>query len=241
MNLKLIQGIAVTTFVTAVLSFLIRYYVNINLLYSIYISFVYCLLIAISFYFYQKVSGFLKPMQAKVAVWALSHTLVILIIIALFRIDLTLLPIMVVFSTLCWIIAAMRITMMQINDSHQTSGDNDGELPSKAEPIDKISVKEGSHIHIIELDHLEYIQSYGDYIMLFTDKGKYLKEQTMKYMEASLPSPFVRIHRSYIVNSNKIARVELFGKESYNIYLKKGTCIKASASGYKLLKEHLNL
>ena len=52
---------------------------------------------------------------------------------------------------------------------------------------------------------------------------------------------FVRIHRSYIVNTEQILRVELFGKETYQVRLKDGTYLRASSAGYKLLKERLSL
>nr|WP_317128336.1 LytTR family DNA-binding domain-containing protein [Parabacteroides goldsteinii] len=52
---------------------------------------------------------------------------------------------------------------------------------------------------------------------------------------------FIRIHRSCIVNSEQIMRVELFGKESYQVRLKTGVCLRASLTGYKLLKERLSL
>ena len=64
----------------------------------------------------------------------------------------------------------------------------------------------------------------------------------MKYFEQSLPSPaFVRIHRSTIVHTAQIARIELFGKETYQVRLKNGVTLRASYSGYKLLKEKLAL
>lgn len=107
--------------------------------------------------------------------------------------------------------------------------------------IDRISVKDNSQIHIIKVEELLYIQSYGDYVWLYTDKNKYLKEQTMKYLELNLPASFVRIHRSYIVNSDCIVRVELFGKETYQVRLKNGIYLKVSSSGYRVLKDRLLL
>ena len=81
--------------------------------------------------------------------------------------------------------------------------------------IDRISVKDGARIHIIDLEEILYLQASGDYVTIFTTTGQYLKEQTMKYFEQSLPSPaFVRIHRSTIVHTAQIARIELFGKEA---------------------------
>lgn len=108
--------------------------------------------------------------------------------------------------------------------------------------IDRITVKDGTHIHLIETDELHYIQACGDYVTLFTPAGQYVKEQTMKYFEAHLPATgFVRIHRSTIVNVTQISRVELFGKENYRLLLKNGTKLRVSNSGYKLLKERLKL
>ena len=114
-------------------------------------------------------------------------------------------------------------------------------LSPDREIIDRIPVKESSRIHIIKVEELAYVQAYGDYVMLYTSDGKHIKEQTMKYFEEHLPDHFVRIHRSCIVNTERIARVELFGKENYHIRLQNGTTLKASAGGYKLLKDRLSL
>lgn len=110
------------------------------------------------------------------------------------------------------------------------------------EVIDRITVKDGSRIHIIKVDELLYIQACGDYITLVTPDGEYVKEQTMKYLEAHLPAGnFVRIHRSTIVNVTQISRVELFGKETYQVLLKNGVKLRVSLTGYKLLKERLGI
>lgn len=109
------------------------------------------------------------------------------------------------------------------------------------ENVDRIAVKSGSRIHVIPVKDLIYVQACGDYIMLNTPAGEFLKEQTMKHMETNLPDNFVRIHRSYIVNVEYIDRVELYGKETYHVQLKNGTTLRASISGYRLLKEQLSL
>ena len=110
------------------------------------------------------------------------------------------------------------------------------------EIIDRITVKDGSRIHIIKVDELLYIQACGDYATLVTPTGEYIKEQTMKYFEGHLPTNnFVRIHRSTIVNVTQISRVELFGKETYQVLLKNGTKLRVSLTGYRLLKERLGI
>lgn len=127
-------------------------------------------------------------------------------------------------------------------EDRQVVTETETALPAEEELLDRISVKDGSRIHLIQLDELLYIQASGDYVTLFTSDGQYVKEQTMKYFESHLPErTFIRIHRSCIVNSDYIMRVELFGKETWQVRLKTGVSLRASAGGYKLLKERLSL
>ena len=108
--------------------------------------------------------------------------------------------------------------------------------------IDKIAVKTGKKLHIIPIKEIVYIQSDGDYVKIITEDGTYLKEQTMKYFETHLPkNSFTRVHRSYIVNTEYIARIESYSKQNQQITLKTGQWLKVSLPGYRLLKGALGL
>lgn len=109
------------------------------------------------------------------------------------------------------------------------------------EPIDKITVRNGQKINVINLADICYIKADGDYVSIATETGRWLKEQTMKYYEQNLPlADFVRVHRSYIVNVGKISRIERYGTQQL-VELRNGEKIKVSNSGYKALKEKLKL
>jgi hypothetical protein len=158
-------------------------------------------------------------------------------------------PLRLTIGVLYWIIWMLSYHILQIKKEKQAC-EKEKEEPAAtlsppkepAECLDRISVKDGGRIHLVQIDELLYIQACGDYVTLFTHNGQYVKEQTMKYFDTHLPpTAFVRIHRSTIVNANHIMRVELFGKESYRIRLKNGDCLRASSAGYKLLKERLSL
>lgn len=160
------------------------------------------------------------------------------------------LPFRLLYGALLWIILTLWYALQQkqeepIEERIAPSMQQVVVPPSSStevEVIDRISVKDGARIHIIGLEEILYLQASGDYVTIFTTTGQYLKEQTMKYFEQSLPSPaFVRIHRSTIVHTAQIARIELFGKETYQVRLKNGVTLRASNSGYKLLKEKLAL
>jgi DNA-binding LytR/AlgR family response regulator len=114
-------------------------------------------------------------------------------------------------------------------------------IKDDVEILEHIAVKSGQKIHIVAVSDIIYLQAFGDYVYIFTGNGKYLKEQTMKYFENNLPQQFIRIHRSYIVNIKSISRIELYKKQSQLLTLQNGYQIKISSTGYKLLKQKLNL
>ena len=97
-------------------------------------------------------------------------------------------------------------------------------------------------IEVIPVEQIMLFEAQDDYVQIYSDKSKYLKNMTMKYLEAHLNKEiFVRVHRSYIININFIERIEKAEKESNYIIMKNNTVAKASKSGYNLLKEKLDL
>ncbi len=69
--------------------------------------------------------------------------------------------------------------------------------------------------------------------------GKRLrKQQTMSDLETQLdPTRFVRIHRSFILNVERLARIDLYGKDSWLAILSDGTKLPMSRTGHTKLKE----
>lgn len=109
------------------------------------------------------------------------------------------------------------------------------------EEIERIVVRNGSKITIIPIDKIEYIKAEDDFVEIFSDGKKHLKQMTMKYLSASLPSAqFCRIHRSYIVNIHQINLLEAYSKDSYIALLNNGEKIPVSKTGYQELKALLN-
>lgn len=112
------------------------------------------------------------------------------------------------------------------------------QIEHRTEHLDRIVIKNGQKILIIPTDNVRYIEAQDDYTMLYTEKGNFLKQKTMKYFEENLnPSQFVRIHRSYLVKISFIKQIELFEKESYRVLLNDGTKLPVSKNGYQNLKE----
>jgi len=115
-------------------------------------------------------------------------------------------------------------------------------VASPSGTLTRIAVKDRQQIHVISVNDIDFIEADGDYVKLHTAQKAYLKEKTMKYFEENLPpQQFIRIHRSYIVNVNEVAKIELYEKDCYRVHLKNGEHLKASSNGYKALKATVSL
>ena len=108
--------------------------------------------------------------------------------------------------------------------------------------VDRIFVKTGSHIDVIPVMDILYIEAQDDYVELHTPKGKFLKNETMNSIEQRLPQEyFIRVHRSSIINVQQIDKLEKYGKENYLIILKDKTKVMVSKSRVRQLKEQLGI
>lgn len=106
----------------------------------------------------------------------------------------------------------------------------------------RIVVKDGSKIKIIPVQQVHYLEAADDYVKIVSNDGNFLKKRTMYFFENSLAQfQFVRVHRSYIVNTQLITRIEPYEKDSYQLLLTTGEKIPVSKSGYSKLKEVLGI
>lgn len=105
----------------------------------------------------------------------------------------------------------------------------------------RLVVKEGTKVHVIPADRLDYAEAEDDYVSLHSEGKSYLKQQTISSLESALdPRQFVRIHRSYLVNLERVARIEPYAKESRVAVLTDGTQLPVSRAGYDRLKALLD-
>jgi two-component system LytT family response regulator len=112
------------------------------------------------------------------------------------------------------------------------------EARPSAERPQRMVVRDGTRVHIIPLDKLDYVEAQDDYVALHSGGKSYLKQQPIAALEASLDGTrFVRIHRSAIVNLERIARIEPYAKDSRIAILADGTRLPVSRSGYARLLE----
>lgn len=106
----------------------------------------------------------------------------------------------------------------------------------------RVVVKDGSKIKIIPVNKIHYLEAADDYVKLVTSDGTFLKNRTMAFFEKSLATfHFVRVHRSYIVNSQLITRIDAYEKDNHLVLLTTGENLPVSKAGYAKLKEVLGI
>ncbi|MBL0209672.1 MAG: LytTR family transcriptional regulator DNA-binding domain-containing protein [Holophagaceae bacterium] len=105
-------------------------------------------------------------------------------------------------------------------------------------PLERLVVRDGSKVTFISLDKLDYVQAQDDYVELKTEGRSYLKQQTLSSLENQLdPNRFLRVHRSFLLPLDRLARLEQGLTDSWTAILRDGTKLPVSRSGYAKLKE----
>ena len=104
-------------------------------------------------------------------------------------------------------------------------------------PLERILVRDGSKVHVIAARKIDYLEAQDDYVCIKCEGKEFLKQETLGGLEKNLdPRQFVRIHRSYILNLDRLEKLELHTKDSRMAVLSDGVCLPVSKAGYARLK-----
>ena len=114
------------------------------------------------------------------------------------------------------------------------------EVRTAGSHLDRILVRQGPNVHVIPAGALDYAVARDDYVGLASRGKEHLKQQTLAELQASLdPKRFVRIHRSYLLNVDRLTRIEADFGDSKVAVLTDGTRLPVSRAGYGRLKGFL--
>lgn len=107
--------------------------------------------------------------------------------------------------------------------------------------LERIVVKDGTKVTLIPVKKLDYAEALDDYVSLASEGKTHLKQQTISGLEAALdPTLFVRIHRSYLVNLERVVRIEPYAKDSKVAVLSTGAKLPVSRAGFARLRKLLD-
>ncbi|HEY2677643.1 MAG TPA: response regulator [Steroidobacteraceae bacterium] len=108
-------------------------------------------------------------------------------------------------------------------------------------PLDRLLIRDRSNVHVISVDQVDFVESQDDYISIRAAGKNYLKEQAISDLERQLPPQgFVRIHRRFLLNIARLAKIELSEKENRVAILLDKTQLPISRSGYAKLRAVLD-
>lgn len=135
---------------------------------------------------------------------------------------------------------ALQRARKRLADS--ASGINATELKNAARPpgqhAQRIVVKDGTRVHIIQTENLEYAEAQDDYVALHSGGKSYLKQQTISSLADALdPERFVRVHRSFLVNLDCVRKIEPYTKDTRIAVLASGAQVPVSRTGFIRLGE----
>jgi two-component system LytT family response regulator len=106
--------------------------------------------------------------------------------------------------------------------------------------VERLLVKDGPNVHVIPVGQVDWIEAQDDYVGIHAEGMTHLKPQPLAEVAAGLdPARFVRVHRSYVLNIERLARLELYAKDSYLAVLRDGKELPVSRQGHARLKELL--
>ena len=99
--------------------------------------------------------------------------------------------------------------------------------------LERLIVKTGGQLVFLKTEEVDWIQAEGNYVRLHVGRASHLVRETIQSLEASLdPARFMRIHRSTIVNLDRVREIQPLVHGEYRVVLTDGTKLSLSR-GYR--------
>jgi two-component system LytT family response regulator len=114
------------------------------------------------------------------------------------------------------------------------------QIKSKPTHLERLVIKMNGHIFFVRAEEIDWLEAEGNYVRLHTGKESYLLRDTISALESQLdPKRFVRVHRSAIVNIDRIQELQPWFHGEYRIILREGVQLTLSRSYKEKLHEIL--
>jgi two-component system, LytTR family, response regulator len=112
------------------------------------------------------------------------------------------------------------------------------EIRSKPEYLERLVIRTNGHIFFIKTEEIDWLEAEGNYVRLHSGKESYLLRDAISSLENQLdPKKFLRIHRSAIVNINRIQELQPWFHGEYRVILQDGVQLTLSRSYRDKLNE----
>ncbi len=112
--------------------------------------------------------------------------------------------------------------------------------PRREGPLARIVVKDGTTVTVIPVETIDFAKAEDDYVLIRASGRSHLKQQTLASLEEQLPRErFVRIHRSFLLNLDRLKTVEAKESGGAEAVLADGTRLPVSRAGAQRLNDAL--
>ena len=134
--------------------------------------------------------------------------------------------------------AKLQVEQREVKDLSQRlvallEGRDAGKFPPPSQPqyLSRLLIKSAGRVFFLKTDEIDYVRAEDYYVKLHVGRKGHLLRETMNAMEAKLdPARFLRIHRSTIVNIERIRELQQHFNGEYIVVLHDGTQMKLSRS-----------
>lgn len=110
-----------------------------------------------------------------------------------------------------------------------------------AEDSRKLSIKDGDAVILLEEADIDWIDAAGDYMCIHVGKDTHVMRSTMHELQGRLdPDRFKRVHRSTIVNTDRIIKIKKHSKGEYILHLDCDEEIKVSRHYKSVIREFID-
>lgn len=114
------------------------------------------------------------------------------------------------------------------------------ELRARADRLERVIVKSGGRVFFIKTEEIDRVEAEGKYVRLYVGKDSHLLRESISALESRLdPKKFLRVHRSHIVNIERVQELEPWFHNEYRVVLRDGTRLMMSRGCRKRLGELL--
>jgi DNA-binding LytR/AlgR family response regulator len=106
--------------------------------------------------------------------------------------------------------------------------------------LSRYFIRMGEELRPLDVDMVVSINGADDYAEVSTTTGRHLVRTTLKNLAKSLDSSkYIRVHRSWIVNTDRVARAESAGGGRLLLHMETGQTIQTSRDGAKLFRNRV--
>jgi len=106
--------------------------------------------------------------------------------------------------------------------------------------LERFVIKSGGRVFFVRADEIDWIEAAGNYVKLHVGNDTHLFRETMNALESQLdPDTFYRIHRSHIVNIERVKELQPWFNGEYVVFLRNGTRLTLSRGYREKLQERI--